>query len=323
MGVNLKDILAQKRIDFTDLSGKTIAVDALNTIYQFLSSIRQHDGTPLMDGKGTVTSHLSGLLYRTTNLVKLGVKPVYVFDGRPHDLKYKTLKARGDRKREAHEKWLKAKEEGRLDDALKYAKRTSKLTEEMLADGKRLLDLMGVPHIQAPGEGEAQCAHMALASDVWAVGSQDYDSLLFGAPRLVRGLTLSQKMELSIIELSDVLSGLGISREQLIDLAILVGTDFDEGVRGIGPKKALKAVLEGKARGFEVDFDFDEVRGVFLSHPVTDDYRIVWGRVDVDGLVSLLSGEHDFGEDRIRRAASELEKAYRENTQQTLSKWFQ
>jgi flap endonuclease-1 len=163
---------------------------------------------------------------------------------------------------------------------------------------------------------------MALNGDAWAVGSQDYDALLFGAPRLVKGLTLSGKMELALIELDSVLAQLGVTREQLIDIAILVGTDFNPGVHGIGPKKALKAVKEGRFREIEVDFDFDEVRRVFLDHPTTDDYKVAWGRVDADGLVDLLSKQHDFSEERVRRAASELAAACRENTQQSLSRWF-
>jgi flap endonuclease-1 len=322
MGVNLKDIIPARQIEFKDLSGHTIAVDAPNTIYQFLASIRQPDGTPLMDGKGNVTSHLSGLLYRTTNLIRMGIRPIYVFDGKPPDLKHKTLQARKARKVEAEAEWAKAKEEGRLDDAMKYAKRTSRLTEGMLEDSKRLLGLMGVPYVQAPSEAEAQCTTIVGRGDAWAVGSQDYDSLLFGTPRLVRGLTLSGKMELNIIELDAALRELGITREQLIDLAILVGTDFNEGVYGIGPKKALKAVKEGTVGEITVDFDFDEVRNVFLNHPKTDDYSIASGGVDSEGLLELLHVEHDFSEERVRKAAAELEKVYMENSQQNLAKWF-
>jgi flap endonuclease-1 len=322
MGVNLKDIIPARQIDFKDLSGHTIAVDALNTIYQFLSSIRQPDGTPLMDGKGNVTSHLSGLLYRTTNLIRMGIKPIYVFDGKPPDLKHRTLQARKARKVEAEAEWAKAKEEGRLDDAMKFAKRTSRLTEAMLEDSKRLLGMMGVPYVQAPSEAEAQCTAIVLGGDAWAVGSQDYDSLLFGTPRLVRGLTLSGKVEMSIIELDVALSNLGINREQLIDLAILVGTDFNEGVFGIGPKKALKAVKEGNVGQMQLDFDINEVRDVFLRHPKTDEYSTSSGGVDAQGLLKLLHEEHEFSEDRVRKATAELEKVYRENSQQNLAKWF-
>ncbi|MFH0863425.1 MAG: flap endonuclease-1 [Candidatus Altiarchaeota archaeon] len=322
MGVNLKDIVPGRQIEFADLAGKTIAVDALNTIYQFLASIRQPDGTPLTDSKGNVTSHLSGLLYRTTNLLRLGIKPIYVFDGKPPDLKLHTLRARGERKREAQAEWEKAKQEGRIGDAMKFAKRTSRLTGDMVNDSKLLLALMGIPSIQAPSEGEAQCTRMVQKGDAWAVGSQDYDSLLFGAPRLVRGLTMSGKMELTIIELDEALKNLEISREGLIDLAILVGTDFDPGVHGIGPKKALKAVKDGTVSGMEVDFDFAAVRDVFLNHPTTDDYDLKWGSVDTDGLIRLLSIDHGFSEERVKRASNELQAANKANSQQSLSKWF-
>jgi len=261
MGVNLKAIVSHEPIDFEDLKGRVIAIDALNSLYQFLASIRQPDGTPLMDSKKRVTSHLSGLLYRTVRLVQIGIKPVYVFDGEPPELKKKEIEERREMKEEAEYEWEKAKREKRLEDAKKFAMRTSRLTEEMLNDSKNLLDYMGIPCVQAPSEGEAQCVHLCIKGDAWAVGSQDYDSLLLGAPRLVRGLTLSGTFELSIVHLNKVLKELNLNREQLIDIAILVGTDFNEGVKGIGPKKALKIVREGRLDEIrkELDFDFNAV----------------------------------------------------------------
>jgi flap endonuclease-1 len=320
VGVNLRDIVVQDLIGYDMLKGRTVAVDALNTIYQFLASIRQSDGTPLMNSRGQVTSHLSGVLYRNTNLLRMGVKPVYVFDGKPPDLKLRTLKARGDAKREAVRQWELAKSEGREVDARKYAKRTSRLTDEMIADCKSLLGFMGIPYFSAPSEGEAQCAHMAARGDVWAAASQDYDSLLFGSPRLVRGVTLSGKMDLALVDLQKTLDDLGITREQLVDVAILVGTDFNEGVRGIGPKKALKAVKESRLG--DLDFDLDAVRDVFLEHEVSDDYDIVWGCVDEEGLRGLLMDRNDFSGERVEKAVNELRNAYRLNSQQSLSKWF-
>ncbi len=322
MGVNLKDIVDARQIGFAELSGTVMAVDAMNSLYQFLASIRQPDGTPLTDSKGAVTSHLSGLLYRTTNLLRFGIKPVYVFDGEPPELKKKTIQARRDAKEEAQKKWEQAKSEGRTEDAMKYGKRTSKLTRDMVGEAKKLLSYMGVPWVQAPSEGEAQCAHMALRNDAWAVASTDYDGLLFGSPRLIRGLTMSGKMELTQIDLNEVLGGLGLTREQLIDVAILVGTDFCPGVYGIGPKKALKLVKEGGLGSLSLDFDIDAVRDVFLKHPVTDEYSINYRKVNEEGLVDLLAGEHDFNAERTKRAATELSKAYKDNTQQNISRWF-
>ncbi|HDI73049.1 MAG: flap endonuclease-1 [Candidatus Altiarchaeales archaeon] len=324
MGVNLKAIVSHEPIDFEDLKGRVIAIDALNSLYQFLASIRQPDGTPLMDSKKRVTSHLSGLLYRTVRLVQIGIKPVYVFDGEPPELKKKEIEERREMKEEAEYEWEKAKREKRLEDAKKFAMRTSRLTEEMLNDSKNLLDYMGIPCVQAPSEGEAQCVHLCIKGDAWAVGSQDYDSLLLGAPRLVRGLTLSGTFELSIVHLNKVLKELNLNREQLIDIAILVGTDFNEGVKGIGPKKALKIVREGRLDEIrkELDFDFNAVKEIFLNPKVTDEYRIEWNLPDKNSVVEILCGEHDFSEDRVKKAIGNLEKSMREFSQKGLSEWL-
>lgn len=321
MGVNLRDLIDQKPIELSHLSGKTIAVDALNSLYQFLASIRQPDGTPLMDSNGNVTSHLSGLFYRTVRLLRLGVKPIYVFDGKPPELKKAELGRRRKVKEHARVEWDKAKAEGRLADARKYAMRTSKLTGEMKEESKQLLGFMGVPFIQAPGEGEAQCAVLVARGDAWACGSQDYDALLFGSERVVKGLTLSGELELKIIDLAEVLAGLGISRGQLIDVALLIGTDFNEGVNGIGPKKGFAAVKEGKMGEFDVP-NLSELRELFTKPDVVSDYEIKWGNVDTEGLVGFLSREHSFSEDRVRRTARDLANAYKEFQQANLSNWF-
>jgi flap endonuclease-1 len=322
MGVNLKDIILHEPLSFEELKGKVIAIDALNSLYQFLSIIRQPDGTPLMDSKGRVTSHLSGLLYRTTRLIEYGMKPVYVFDGKPPSLKNRTIEERKEIKRQAHDEWVRAKEEGRMEDAKKYASRTSRFTEEMRSDAKKLLEHMGIPCIQAPSEGEAQCAHLCVRGDAWGVGSQDYDALLFGAPHLVKGLTLSGKFELSIIHIEKALSQIGLSREQLIDVAILVGTDFNSGVKGIGPKKALKAVKEGKVGELALDFDLQEVRDIFLHPETTDEYKLEWEKPDREGLVGFLCRDHEFSEERVNKAVDNLENAMKEFSQKDLSKWF-
>lgn len=323
MGVNLRDILPPKPLDLAALSGKSLAVDANNSIYQFLASIRQPDGPPLMDTKGNVTSHLAGLFYRTTRLLSMGVKPVYVFDGTPHPLKEKEIERRRQVKSEAHLQWQKALDEGRTADAGKYAKRTSTFSTDMKEESFTLLAAMGVPAIQAPGEGEAQCVHVCTHEpSVWGVGSMDYDALLLGAPRLVRGLTLSGKIEPGVIELEAALDALGITREQLIELALLVGTDFNDGVKGVGPKKALDAVKQGTASAFDLGVDLDELKQVFLSPAVTDDYVIEWGGVDADTLASLLVDAHDFSRERTEKTVRDLEKAHQQFTQQGLSRWM-
>lgn len=322
MGVNLRDIISHEPLEFEQLRNKTIAIDALNSIYQFLASIRQPDGTPLMDSHGNTTSHLSGLFYRTGRLLKLGIKPIYVFDGEPSKLKRKELAKRKSRKEAAMAEWKRAKREGRIDDARKYAVRTSRFTDEMRQDSIKLLKCMGIPYIQAPSEGEAQCVHVCKHGEAWAVGSQDYDSLLLGAPRLVKGLTLSGNLELSKVEIDNVLKELGITRQQLIDLAILVGTDFNEGIKGIGPKKALKIVRENRIGELDLGPDVDEVRELFLRPKITKTYELSWRGVDADGLVDLLCGGHDFSETRVRKTVQDIEKSMSEFSQQDLNKWF-
>jgi flap endonuclease-1 len=260
MGVNLRDLVPKVNVDLKDLSGKSIAIDAYNALYQFLAIIRQPDGTPLMDHTGKVTSHLSGLFYRTCNLLELGIKPIYVFDGIPPTLKEIEIKRRTRIKDEATKKYEKALRERKTDEARMYAQMTSRLKDYMTDDSKRLLKTMGVPWIQAPSEGEAQAAHVVKNGDADFCASQDYDSLLFGAPRLLRNVTISGRRKLprkkvyievipEVIDLERVLKELSITHEQLIDIGILVGTDFNpDGVKGVGVKTGLKLIKYSSAQ---------------------------------------------------------------------------
>ena len=343
MGVNLRGIIKAKEITLMNLKGKAISIDAYNALYQFLAIIRQPDGTPLKDSQGRVTSHLSGLLYRTVNLVENGIKPVYVFDGKPPELKAMEIERRKAVKEEAVKKYEEALARGDLEAARMYAQATSVLTEDMVNQAKRLLDLMGIPYVQAPSEGEAQAAYMAKKGDVFACGSQDYDSLLFGAPRLVRNISITGRRKLprknvyievkpELIALDEVLSDLNISREQLIDIAILVGTDYNpEGIKGIGPKKALTLIkqygsLENALKhipGASFPVDPAEIKEVFLKPQVTDSYEVKWRQPDIENVVNFLCGEHDFSESRVRKAVEKLDKAMKETkTRTSLDMWF-
>lgn len=342
MGLQIGEIVPKKEIRLEDLKGKIIAVDAFNALYQFLANIRQPDGTPLMDNKNRITSHLSGLFYRTTNLMTKGLKLVYVFDGRPHELKGETIYERIKTKEEAKAKYEEAKAKGYEEEMFKYARQTLHLTEEMVSESKELLKALGLPVVQAPGEGEAQCAFMVKKQDAYAVASQDYDSLAFGAPRLIQNLTLAKKRKLAsgafvpimpeLIELEQVFNTLQINYEQLICLAILVGTDFNPGgIKGIGPKKALqlvqqykvpallfnaldKLVKEGKVP--EPEFNWQEIFELFKKPEVTKDYSIKFDKIDEKAVKKLLCKEHDFSEDRINSA---LEKVY-ENKEKATQK---
>ena len=336
MGVDLGDLLAKKKIQIEDLSGRWVAIDAFNTLYQFLSIIRQKDGTPLMDSTGRVTSHLSGLLYRTTNLIEAGVKVAFVFDGEPPSFKAGTIAQRMEVREKAASAWEAAQAAGQ--DGFKYAQAASRLNSEILQDAERLILAMGLPVIQAPSEGEAQAAHMAAKGDVDMAGSQDYDSLLFGAPRVVRNLAITGRRKLpkkniyvdiepEVIDLEEGLAALGITREQLVEIGIMCGTDYNAGLSRIGPKTALKLVRERGnlesilAKQDEKIENFAEIRDFFLNPDVTDEYSIKISRPRVDEIVSFLVGERDFDQERVEKTARRLEEVYKSG-QSTLDRWF-
>ncbi|WP_321423388.1 flap endonuclease-1 [uncultured Methanobacterium sp.] len=328
MGVKFKDIVSPEEIRFEDLDGKVVALDAANVIYQFLSSIRQIDGTPLKDQNGRITSHFSGILYRTSSLVEKGIKPIYVFDGQSSALKKETQQKRREIKEESERRWKEALEEGRLDDARKFAVRSSRMSPEIVEGSKKLIKLMGIPYIQAKGEGEAQASYMVAQGDAWCVASQDYDCMLFGAPRMVKNLTISGTQNTpEIIELNKILENLSITREQLVDLAIMVGTDFNQGIKGIGAKKGLKLIKEHgniyhilEKLDIELDVDPHTLREMFLNHDVDSDYDLKWQKADEEGIVNFLCGKHDFSQNRVLSAVDKLKKL--QTTQSSLEQWF-
>ena len=328
MGVKFKDIVSPEEISLKDLEGRTVAIDAYNTIYQFLSGIRQRDGSPLMDHNGNVTSHLSGILYRTSSIVDKGIKPIYVFDGESHEHKAKTLEQRRAIKEEAMEKWEEAKAAGNIDDMRKFAIRTSRMSPYILESSKKLLEYMGIPYVQAIGEGEAQGAYMVEQGDAWAVASQDYDCLLFGAPRIVRNLTLSGGLSnLEYLELNKVLEEIDLTREQLIDVALMVGTDFNEGIHGIGAKTGLKLIRNNTLEDIlvqkgitDVSVEPDELRDIFLNHEVNTDYKIKFKSAKTDKLVEFMCEEHGFSESRVLNVTEKLKKL--SSTQKSLEDWF-
>jgi flap endonuclease-1 len=343
LGVDLRDLVPKRAIKLEELSARSIAIDAYNALYQFLAIIRQPDGTPLKDNTGRVTSHLSGLLYRTSNLLELGIKPVYVFDGAPPVLKAVEIKRRMKVKEEALVQYERALREGRTQEARVYAQATSHLKDYMTEDSKKLLDLMGVPWVQAPSEGEAQAAHLARQGRADYCASQDYDSLLFGAPKFVRNITISGRRKLpsknmyievipEVVVLEEVLKECGITYEQLIDVGILIGTDFNpDGIRGLGPKTALKLVKEHGSleqalphvKNAEFPVEPQRIREIFLHPKVTDEYRLEWRNPDVEGIVDFIVRGRDFSEDRVRKALERMQKGMTEQKKgTTLEKWF-
>jgi flap endonuclease-1 len=343
VGVQLGDIVESRKLSIEELKGKAIAFDGNNILYQFLSIIRGRDGQPLKDRQGRITSHLSGLLYRNSNLMEEGVKIVYVFDGKPHEFKTKVLERRHEVRREAKKEYDKAIKEGDEEKARRFGQQSVVATTDIISDAKELLTLMGIPWIQAPGEGEAQTAFMASNGDVWGAASQDYDSLLYGAPRHIRNLSITGrrklprknvyiKIEPELLELEKVEKELSLTRGQLIDLGILVGTDYNpDGIKGIGPKTALKLIKEHGSieaalphiKNPEFPHPVDEIKELFLNPRVTDDFILEWNKPDVAGMVGFLCAEHNFSQKRVLTAIEKMQKGMEQKgTSTTLDRYF-
>ncbi len=340
MGVDFGDAIPREKIELADISGWKLAVDGYNTLYQFLAIIRGPSGEHLKDARGRVTSHISGLFYRNINLMELGMKLVYVFDGKPPELKMREIERRAAQRREAKDQYLRALQAGDTVQARKYAEASTVLRRDMVADAKELLGAMGIPWVDAPSEGEAQASVMAAEGTVNAVASQDHDSLVFGAPVLVRNVTISGKRRLPSkgiminvvperITLSSVLSKTGLTREQLVDFAILLGTDFNpDGFEGVGPVRALnylkkygrlEEVKELKGRLESVDYQ--AIRELYLNAPSVKGVSPEWKPPDRDRLLTYLVGEHSFSRDRVESALERL-GSRNEPPTETLEKWF-
>jgi flap endonuclease-1 len=337
MGLQIGDIVSRKEVSFSDLKGKTIAVDAFNALYQFLSSIRQQDGTPLMDSKRRVTSHLSGLFYRNIALLSEGIKLTYVFDGKSPELKAKTHEKRQHAKDVAEVKFRTALEEEDIEGMGKYSKALGRLDDEMVRESKELLRALGVCVLQAPSEGEMQAADLVKRGEAYAVGSQDYDALVVGGTRLIQNLTLSRKRRTAsgfvyiapeMIEFEEVINQLGITGDQLICLAILVGTDFNPGgVKGIGPKKALALVKQKKypvsifeevvERHGNLGYNWREIFEIFKK-PKVERFKVEFPKIDESKVREILVERHEFSSDRVEKQLDKLRKVKRAEGQKTL-----
>lgn len=343
MGVQITELLPKKEAKLEDLSSKVVAIDAANHLYQFLTTIRAPDGAFFTDSHGNVTSHLIGVFTRTTHLMKLGIKPAYVFDGEMPKLKKPEIRRRAEAKEEAAEKYAVAEKKGDTEEMKKYAARSTRLTKEMISDAKEVIEALGLPAIQAPGEGEAQAAFMVAKKDAYAIASQDADSLLFGATRVVRNLSIEgrrklagvlgyTKVEPELILLGDVLSSLGITQQQLICLAMLVGTDYNAGgIKGIGPKTALKLVKEHKTPanifnaaewGKHFSYPWQEVLELFEHPQLTDSYELKFSAANREKLIRILCEKHDFARQRVEKQFEELEVSVAAKRQKGLGDFF-
>jgi flap endonuclease-1 len=340
MGVAFKGLIISKEIELEDLKNKIVILDSYNVLYQFITTIRGRDGSLLMDSKGNITSHLVGLFSRTASLMQKGIKPVFVFDGKPPELKQKTREERRALKLGAEKKFLEAQKKDDKEEMKKYASRTSRLSKEMIDEAKELVSLLGLPIVQAPSEGEAQAAYMVQKNKGFAVGSQDFDSLVHGATKLVRNMSISGKRKKGhtigyetispeLIDLSENLNNLGIDQSQLIVLAMLIGTDYNPGgIKGAGPKNALKLVKQHKT-DFDTlfkevkwndyfDFPWTDVFYLIKKIPTTNNYNLKWENVNNEKIKDMLIDKYEFSEQRVENTLEKQKKETSKKQQKSL-----
>lgn len=348
MGVKINELVhnVKKTITFENMFNKRIAIDAFNTIYQFLAIIRQRDGTPLKDYEGNVTSHLSGLFYRSINFIEHNIKPIYVFDGIPTELKIETIKERKKIKDDAKKKMVEAQEAEDFREAKKFAQQTSKLTTDMIEESKKLLENLGIPVFQASSEGEAQSAYLVEKGDAWACASQDYDTLLFGGDRLIRNFAVSRSkkvkdttvtLDIEYVSLPKLLENLKITRDQLVEMGILIGTDFFPGIPGIGQHKALdlikkyksiKNIVSEKVKVGKNDIQLDlelveQLKNIFLTPDIRNNYpKIKFSKINYEKIKELLIEIHNFDNQRVENALDRLRKLDSSKTQISLDNFI-
>lgn len=327
--------------DFKNLVGRKVAIDASMSLYQFLIAVRQQDGQQLTDESGETTSHLIGIFYRTLKIVDNGIKPVYVFDGKPPEMKGGELAKRLAQREKALKTAEELKETGTAQEISKFERRTVRVTREQNEEAKKLLGLMGIPYVEAPGEAEAQCAVLAREKKVFAAASEDMDTLTFGTSTLLRNLTAAESKGLPIteIDLQTVLKSLELTQDEFIDLCILLGCDYCDSIKGVGPATGLKLIKEhctlekivesinakpGSKYKVPEDWPFAEARKLFQAPDVLDPagVELKWQEPDVEGLVEFLCRQKGFNEDRVRKAAARLLKGNKSAPQGRLDDFF-
>ncbi|KAL7073013.1 hypothetical protein ACQ4LE_007677 [Meloidogyne hapla] len=328
---------ALKTLEMKAYFGRKIAIDASMSLYQFLIAVRQ-DGAVLSSADGETTSHLNGLFYRTIRMMENGIKPVYVFDGKPPELKSDELDKRSEKRAEATQQLAEATEKGDTEAIDKYNRRLVKVTSEHTDDCKKLLNLMGVPIVEAPCEAEAQCAELVRKGIVYATATEDMDALTFGSQILVRHMTFSEakKMPIKEFSLEKVLQGLDMTYDQFIDLCILLGCDYCGNIKGIGPKKSVELIkqygsieeilqkIDQKKFPPPIGWKYKEARNLFLQPNVDDGskFELTWAEPKVQEVVDYLCVQKGFSEDRIRSGLDRLKKSRRTAQQGRIDAFF-
>lgn len=322
--------------------GRKIAIDASMCIYQLLVAVR-HGTDNLTNDDGMITSHLNGLFYRCIRLMELGIKPIFVFDGKPPPMKASELKKRADAKKAAAEAMKKAEEEGNFEMAEKFARRVNHITPEMTEACKQLLRRMGIPVVEAPCEAEAQCAELVKEGLAYATASEDMDALTFGTKRLIRHLwagvssTASKKgHKPTEFSLDVVLSELGMNMAEFVDLCILCGCDYVDGIHGVGCVKAFtmmkkhrdlaKVVPELRQSKCVVpdEYPVERLREMFFKPEVTPskDIELKWPKPDEKGILKIMVEENQFDPVKIANGIKRLLAARKASGQVRVDSFF-
>ena len=323
---DLRQLAHVEDVAFGDLAGSVVAVDAHNWLYRYLTTtVRFTRGRAYTTADGEEVANLIGIVQGLPKLLEGDVVPVFVFDGGVSELKTDEVAERREQ-RERYESELaeaREREDATAAEISTLESRTQRLTELIQETSRELLELFGVPVIEAPAEGEAQAAHMARRGDVDYVGTEDYDALLLGAPLTLRGLT--SKGDPELMDFEATLADHDLTWEQLVDVAILMGTDFNEGVPGVGPKTAVKLVREhGDLWGALDDHGAyiegaDRIRELFLNPDVTDDYEFDTDiQPDLAAARAYVVEEWEVSEEEVERGFERIEEAL---TQTGLDRW--
>lgn len=328
---------AIKQNEMKSYFGRKVAIDASMCLYQFLIAVRM-DGNQLQSESGDTTSHLMGMFYRTIRMIDNGVKPCYVFDGKPPDMKSGELEKRKERREEAEKLLNEAKEKGDSEAMDKFERRLVRVTKEQNEDVKSLLRLMGVPVVEAPCEAEAQCAALVKAGKVFGTATEDMDALTFGSNVLLRHMTFSEakKMPIKEINLARVLKDFDMSTKQFVDLCIMLGCDYCGTIRGIGPKRAFELIKEhGTIENVLDNIDqnkypvpenwpYKRARELFLTPEVeaSENINLVWKEPDVEGIVKFMCEDKNFNEERVRSAIAKMQKGRSAATQGRIDSFF-
>ncbi|MEJ2249641.1 MAG: flap structure-specific endonuclease [Candidatus Lokiarchaeota archaeon] len=341
MGVKLHDIIISRNIDYQYLKGKILAVDAPNIIMSLLNFTRKTNITTqanlFFDRTQRVINHLYGILYRVKFFYSKKIFPIFCFDGKVSELKRTITKDQLNDYRFAKERYKRAIKQGNKELARNLAVSPEFFWPYVIEESKHLLGLLGIPYIESPASAEAQCAALVKEKIAYFSNSQDYDSLLFGCPHIIRNLSKSLRKKIKgkwiykkvipqTINLNENLKNLGIDQFQLADLGILIGTDYHLGIQNIGPKTGLKLIKEyqnietiishtrDKYEFSQLDQKtINQIRKIFLLPDIiTKKYltSLIWSHPDKQNILTFLCKNHFLNQERVKNNLDKLISEY-------------